>query len=108
MQSVFTDRRAYVNALTYEFETSDQRLCQNEQAEEIDKYKSELATVKYPDGSKENSTFPQLEKNYNEIRDERTKLSLQFGEVLKLLTAARAEDGRLHLRPHGRFDAATD
>ena len=61
VQSVFTDRRAYVNALTYELETSTSASAKASKQKEIDQYKSEQATVKYPDGSKQSYTFPQLE-----------------------------------------------
>ncbi|MGD0990734.1 MAG: hypothetical protein ABR874_23260 [Candidatus Sulfotelmatobacter sp.] len=91
VQSVFTDRRAYVNALTYELETSSSASAKASKQKEIDKYKSEQATVEFPDGSKKKYTFPQLEETYNEIRDERTKLSLELGDVLKPVTAARAK-----------------
>ena len=91
VQSVFTDRRAYVNALTYELETSDSRSEKASKQKEIDKYKAEQATVEFPDGSKKKFNFQQLEETYNEIRDERTKLSLELGEVLKPVTAAHAK-----------------
>ncbi len=91
VQSVFTDRRAYVNALTYELETSTSASAKASKQKEIDKYKAEQATVEFPDGTKKKFTFPQLEETYNEIRDERTKLSLELGEVLKPVTAARAK-----------------
>src|ERR1700691_1360916 len=89
VQSVFTDRRAYVNALTYELETSTSASAKASKQKEIDKYKSEQATVEFPDGSREKYTFPQLEEKYNGIRDERTKLSLDLGDVLKPVTAAK-------------------
>ncbi len=91
VQSVFTDRRAYVNALTYELETSTSASDKTSKQKEIDKYKAEQATVEFPDGSKQKFTFPQLEEKYNEIRDERTKLSLELGDVLKPVTAAKAK-----------------
>ena len=91
VQSVFTDRRAYVNALTYELETSTSASAKASQQKEIDAYKAEQATVEFPDGSKKKFTFQQLEETYNEIRDERTKLSLELGDVLKPVTAARAK-----------------
>src|SRR4051812_5146332 len=90
VQSVFTDRRAYVNALTYELETSESASAKASKQKEIDKYKAEQATVEFPDGSKKKFTFQQLEEAYNEIRDERTKLSLELGDVLKPSTEARA------------------
>lgn len=91
VQSVFTDRRAYVNALTYELETSTSASSKASKQKEIDSYKAEQATVEFPDGTKKKFTFPQLEETYNEIRDERTKLSLELGDVLKPVTAARAK-----------------
>jgi hypothetical protein len=91
VQSVFTDKRAYVNALTYEYETSTSDSAKASKRKEIDQYKNEQATVEFPDGSRKQYTFPQLEETYNEIRDERTKLSLELGEVLKPVTAAKAK-----------------
>jgi len=91
VQSVFTDRRAYVNALTYELETSESASAKSSKQKEIDKYKAEQATIEFPDGTRKKFTFEELEKTYNEIRDERTKLSLELGDVLKPVTAARAK-----------------
>ncbi len=91
VQSVFTDRRAYVNALTYELETSESASSKASKQKEIDKYKAEKATVEFPDGSKKEFNFEELEKTYNEIRDERTKISLELGDALKPVTDARAK-----------------
>jgi cytochrome c551/c552 len=91
VQSVFTDRRAYVNALTYELETSTSASAKASKQKEIDAYKAEQATVEFPDGTRKKFTFPQLEETYNEIRDERTKLSLELGDVLKPATEAKAK-----------------
>jgi cytochrome c551/c552 len=91
VQSVFTDRRAYVNALTYELETSTSASAKASKQKEIDSYKAEPATVEFPDGTKKKFTFPQLEETYNQIRDERTQLSLELGGVLKPVTAAKAK-----------------
>jgi cytochrome c551/c552 len=91
VQSVFTDRRAYVNALTYELETSSSASAKASKQKEIDEYKNEQAAVQYPDGSKKRYTFPGLEETYNGIRGERTKLSLELGDVLKPVTAAKGK-----------------
>ena len=91
VQSVFTDRRAYVNALTYEFETSTSASAKASKQKEIDAYKAEQATVDFPDGSRKKFNFQQLEETYNEIRNERTQLSLELGDVLKPVTDARAK-----------------
>jgi len=91
VQSVFTDRRAYVNALTYELETSESASAKASKQKDVDSYKAELATVEFPDGSRKRFNFQQLEETYNDIRNERTKLSLELGDVLKPVTAARAK-----------------
>ena len=54
-------------------------------------YKASRPRCEFPDGSKQKFTFPQLEETYNEIRNERTKLSLELGDVLKPVTAAKAK-----------------
>ena len=91
VQSVFTDRRAYVNALTYEMETDTSASGRKSKQEDIKEYKQKLATVEYPDGHKEKYTFEQLEEKYNELRDERTKLNAELGEVLKPVTEANTK-----------------
>ncbi len=91
VQSVFTDRRAYVNALTYELETSTSASAKASKQKEIDAYKALQATVVFPDGSRKQFTFPELEETYNGIRDEKTKLSLELGDVLKPVTQAKAK-----------------
>jgi cytochrome c551/c552 len=91
VQSVFTDRRAYVNALTYEWETTNSASGKASKQKEIDDYKAGLATVEFPDGSRKKFDFQQLEETYNEIRDEKTRLSLELGTVLKPATDAKAK-----------------
>ena len=50
MQNVFTDRRAYVNALTYELETETSASGKKSKQQDIDEYKKRKATVEFPDG----------------------------------------------------------
>jgi hypothetical protein len=91
VQSVFTDRRAYVNALTYEYETSTSASAKASKAKEIREYKDRKATVEFPDGSRKQFNFEELEKTYNEIRDEKTKISLELGEAGKPSTEAKTK-----------------
>ena len=58
VQSVFTDRRAYVNALSYEIETSTARRRRASKQKELAEYKSKQATVEFPDGSKKQYRLP--------------------------------------------------
>jgi cytochrome c551/c552 len=88
VQSVFTDKRAYVNALTYEMETDTSASAKQSKQKEINEYKQELATVEFPDGHREKYTFSQLEEKYNDLKDQRTKLNAELGDVLKPVTAA--------------------
>ncbi len=48
VQSVFTDRRAYVNALTYELETSTDASSKASKQKDIDKYKAETSHGSIP------------------------------------------------------------
>lgn len=81
VQDVFTDRRAYVNASTYDIETSGSS--KQSKQNDLDKYKQELATVKYPDGTSQKYNYQQLEETYQKLKDERTRLSTELGEVIK-------------------------
>jgi len=83
VQNVFTDRRAYVNALTYGVETSGSSGQSKQHA--LEEYKQELATVQYADGSTQKYTYPQLEEAYDGLKSERTKLSAELAEIIKPL-----------------------
>ncbi len=89
VQNVFTDRRAYVNALTYEIETETSASGKKNKLKKLEEYKQEEATVEFPDGSKKKFNFPQLEETYNQLREERTRLSAELGEILKPVNAAK-------------------
>jgi cytochrome c2 len=82
-QNVFTDRRAYVNALTYSLETETSASAKQGKQKDLEAYRQEVTSVEYPDGSKQKYNFQQLEEVYNELRDERTKLSVELGGVIK-------------------------
>ncbi len=83
VQNVFTDRRAYVNASTYDIETDTNASSQQSKQKDLARYKQQVATVDMPDGSKQKYNFDQLEEAYNSLKDERTKLSAELGEVIK-------------------------
>jgi hypothetical protein len=83
VQNVFTDRRAYVNASTYDIETETSSSARQRKQRNLDEYKQEVTTVEYPDGSKQKYNFPQLEETYNELKNERTSLSAELGEIIK-------------------------
>jgi cytochrome c551/c552 len=91
IQNVFTDRRAYVNALTYEIETDTGTSSKQSQQKDLDKYKQEIATVEFPDGGKKNYNYPQLEEAYNQLKDERTKLGAELAEIIKPVNAEKAK-----------------
>ncbi|HXT27169.1 MAG TPA: hypothetical protein VN749_20305 [Candidatus Eisenbacteria bacterium] len=85
VQNVFTDRRAYVTALTYSIETESSAPSRQGKQKALSQYKQEITSVTFPDGSKQNYTYDQLEETYNDLKNERTKLSAELGEVLKPL-----------------------
>lgn len=91
VQNVFTDRRAYVNALTYNIETESSPSSKKNMQRDLDTYKSRKSTVEYPDGHKEQYNFDQLSQTYNSLKDQRTKLSAELGELLKPVTEANAK-----------------
>jgi cytochrome c551/c552 len=91
VRSVFTDRRAYVNALTYDIETSTSASGKKKLQKELAEYENEPATVVFPDQTRKKYTFKELEEAFNEANAEKTKLSLQLGEVLKPVTEANTK-----------------
>src|SRR5258707_14744959 len=60
VQNVFTDRRAYVNASTYDIETETSNSAKQRKQRNLDAYKPEDTTVEYPDGIKQKYNYPQL------------------------------------------------
>ena len=88
VQHVFVDKRAYVNAVTYQIETETSESGKESKRKKLEDYKKETWSVEYPDGHQEKYDFPQLVEKYNQLRDERTKLSAELGEVLKPVTEA--------------------
>src|SRR5262245_52949594 len=85
VQNVFTDRRAYVTALTYSIETEANAPSRQRKQRALTEYKKEITSVAFSDGSKQNYNYDQLEETYNDLKHERTKLSAELGEVLKPL-----------------------
>ena len=83
LQNVFTDRRAYVNASTYDIETDTSASSKQRKQAALEKYKQEVTPVEFSDGKIQNYNYQQLEEAYNELKAERTKLSLELGEVIK-------------------------
>ena len=91
VRSVFTDRRAYANAITYQIETETSQSAKESKKKELEKYQAEQVTVEFPDGSRNKYNFHQLEESFTKINDEKNKLSLELGEVLKPVTEAKAK-----------------
>jgi len=87
VQNVFTDRRAYVNASTYDIETTSSTSSKKSKQQDLDEYKAKSSTVEMPDGKPRTfKTFNDLEETYNELKNERTQLSAELGELLKPVT----------------------
>jgi cytochrome c551/c552 len=91
VQNTFTDRRAYVGASTYAIETETSDSSKQSKQRDLDKYKQEVTTVKYPDGSSKTYDYPHLEETYNELRNERTALSAELGELIKPVNEQKAK-----------------
>ena len=86
VQNVFTDRRAYVSAVTYEIETETSTSAKQRKQKGLRSYESEPSTVEMPDGKPRTfKNYEELESAYNDLKNERTRLSAELGEVLKPL-----------------------
>jgi len=84
VQSVFTDRRAYVTASTYDIETETSPSAKQRKQKNLEEYKKESTTVEMPDGKKKSfKDYEELEKTYNDLKNERTALSAELGELIK-------------------------
>jgi cytochrome c551/c552 len=84
VQNVFTDRRAYVNASTYSIETETSASSKKSKLKDLEDYKKEPSTVEMPDGKKQTfKNYDELEETYNDLKNERTQLSAELGELIK-------------------------
>ena len=83
VQNVFTDRRAYVNALTYSIETERSASSKQGKQKDLEQYKKEKTTIEFPDGKKQDFDYEHLEESYNDLKNERTQLSAELGELIK-------------------------
>src|SRR5580765_8300478 len=83
VQNTFTDRRAYVSASTYAIETETSTSAKKSKQADLADYEKQVTTVNYPDGSKKTYDYPHLEETYNELRNGRTALSAELGELIK-------------------------
>jgi cytochrome c551/c552 len=84
VQNVFTDRRAYVGASTYDIETEPSSSARQRKQRNLEEYKKESTTAEMPDGKKQTfKDYDELEKTYNDLKNERTQLSAELGELIK-------------------------
>ena len=91
VQNVFTDRRAYVNAATYAIETETSRSSQDSKKKDLEDYKAKSVAVDMPDGKLQTfKNFDELEKAYNDLKNQRTELSAELGEILKPVNEKKA------------------
>ena len=90
VQNVFTDRRAYVNASTYEIETETSSSVKQRKQKNLESYESEPSTVEMPDGKPQTfKNYEELESAYNDLKNQRTALGGELAQVIKPLNDAK-------------------
>ena len=91
VQTVFTDKRAYANAITYQIEIDSSASGKKKKQKELEQFKAQSFNVEFPDHSVKKLTFDQLEALYTELKARKTELSTQLVEVLKPSTEAKTK-----------------
>ncbi len=91
VQNVFTDKRAWVNAKVYEIETDDSESGKKSKQRDLDNYKKQQFTVDFPDGSRKQFNFEQLEEEYTALREEKARLNAELGDLLKPVNEAKTK-----------------
>jgi cytochrome c551/c552 len=91
VQDAFTDRRAKINALTYELETETSHSAKASKQEDIRHEKEKTSEVKDAIDGKTQFTYDELAQAYADLKDQRTKLSAELGDALKPMLDAQAK-----------------
>ncbi len=91
VQSVFTDKRAYVNALTYQIETETSSSSKASLRKDLERYKAQQFRVEFPGGTVKRMNFDQLEGTFNSLKDQRGALNDQLAALLKPITELKAK-----------------
>ena len=93
VQEVFTDRRARINALTYELEWDRAHGGSGEKSkqQDIDKEKAKKSVVENAVPGKREFDYDELAKAYTDLKDERTKLNAELGDLRKPVIEAAAK-----------------
>src|SRR5262249_35094683 len=90
VQNLFTDRRAYVNAFTYEIETETSASAKQRKQKNLESYESEPSTVEMPGGKPQTfKNYEEIEKTYNDLKNECIALNAELAEVIKPLNEAK-------------------
>ena len=108
VQNVFTDRRAYVNALTYELETETSASGKKSKQKDIDDYKKKKATVEFPDGHKQQYNFQRTGRDLQLAQRRAHQAERRTGRSAEAGHRGQQQDVRLRLRPHGGPHARAD
>ena len=83
VQNTFTDRRAFVSAATYSIETETSESSKQSKKDALAAEERRTTSVTFPDGSVKTFDYPHLEETYNDLKNQRTELSAELGEVLR-------------------------
>ena len=108
VQSVFTDRRAYVNALTYELETSESASAKASKQKEIDKYKAETGDGRISRRQQEEIQLPATGRDLQRNPRRTHEAEPRTRRRAEARHRSPRQDGRVRHRSHGRSHAGAD
>ncbi len=91
VQSVFTDKRAYVNALIYQIETTSSQSSKASLKKDLDRYRALRFRVVFPDGNARQMNYDQLEETFNSLKDQRGELNNKLADILKPINELKAK-----------------
>jgi cytochrome c551/c552 len=92
IQTVYTTAKAYFDSVTYRVETNHDEKSREAARKDLEEDKSTRKyEVHWPDGKKQELTYPELEREYLSLKDQKSQIMTKGAELARPRSAAQEE-----------------